>query len=165
VAADLDAPLASWRTEGDGVDMSGAAVVGGITDTVLDYAEAVDTGDVDRWVDLFCLDGVFDEGHVVQGHEALAAQFTWLLSHFSATAHHMSNIRVRPTGDDTAGATSYVYAWHRKVDGGDFELWGRYVDSLRFERERWRFAHRRVEMFGSRGLDVRLPQVPRRDLH
>jgi ketosteroid isomerase-like protein len=158
--------LAFARDEGTQMStpITDAEMAAAVTDTILDYAEAVDGSEVERWVDLFCADGTFDEGRVLQGHEALDKQFRLLMRLFDATAHHMSNIRIQRTGDDTATATSYVYAWHRKVDGEDFEIWGRYLDEMRVERGRWRFAHRRVEMFGSRGMDVPLDRAPRRTL-
>ena len=145
-------------------DWTDADVVTAVTDTILDYAEYVDTCEPAKWAALFCQDGVFDEGRVVQGREHLDRHVRKLLGLFTATAHHMSNIRVRRTGDQTATATSYVYAWHRKTDGDDFEVWGRYRDELRVEDGQWRFASRRVEMFGSRGWDIQLDQVPRRPL-
>lgn len=139
-----------------------AEVVAAVNDTILDYAEFVDTCEARRWAELFCTDGTFDEGTIVQGREALYRHVRKLLRLFTATAHHMTNVRVTRTGDESASATSYVYAWHRKTDGGDFEIWGRYTDELRVEDSCWRFANRRVEMFGSRGWDVQLDQVPRR---
>ena len=140
------------------------AVVAGVTETILDYAEFVDTCEADSWADLFCEDGVFDEGRVIEGREALRVHVRKLLRLFDATAHHITNIRVTSAGSGRAEASSYVYAWHRKTDGDDFEIWGRYLDELRFEDGRWRFAKRRVEMFGSRGWEIELDRVPRRDL-
>ena len=139
-------------------------MVAAVTDTILDYAQYVDTCEATKWAELFCLDGAFDEGRVIQGREALDRHVRKLLRLFTATAHHMTNIRVTRTGPESATASSYVYAWHRKTDGADFELWGRYLDELRIEDGRWRFANHRVEMFGSRGWDVELDQVPRRQL-
>jgi 3-phenylpropionate/cinnamic acid dioxygenase small subunit len=132
-----------------------------VTETLLDYAELVDTCEPDRWADLFCEDGAFDEGTVVEGRENLRVHVRKLLRLFDATAHHISNIRVRRTGAETADASCYVYAWHRRTNGEDFELWGRYTDRLRVEDGRWKFASRRVELFGSRGWDVTLDRVPR----
>ena len=139
-------------------------VTAAVTDTILDYAEYVDTCEPEKWAALFCRDGVFDEGRIVQGRDDLDLHVRKLLKLFDATAHHMTNIRVRRTGAEMATATSYVYAWHRKTDGDDFEVWGRYCDEFRVEDGRWRFATRRVEMFGSRGWDIQLDRVPRQSL-
>jgi len=139
-------------------------VTAAVTETILEYAHYVDTCEPALWAGLFCSDGTFDEGTTVTGRENLEVHVEKLLRLFTATAHHMSNIRVTRTGGRAATATSYVYAWHRKTDGTDFELWGRYSDELTVEDERWCFASRRVEMFGSRGWDVNLAQVPRSPL-
>ena len=97
----------------------------------------------------------------MKGRDALAVHVQKLLRLFDATAHHTTNIRVRRTGRHTASATCYVYAWHHKTDGDDFEIWDRYLDELRLEDGRFRFVSRRVEMFGSRGWNIALDRVPR----
>lgn len=144
-------------------EMDDVAAHAAITDTILSYAEHVDAGDSERWAQLFCVDAVFDEGRAVQGRVNIEALLPKLLRLFSATAHYVSNIRINRTGPHSASGTSYVYAWHRKLDGTDFEFWGRYVDVFAFEDGAWRFASRKVEQFGARGLDIKVDQVPRRD--
>jgi ketosteroid isomerase-like protein len=60
---------------------------------------------------------------------------------FAATSHHVSNIQLTFEDDDTARGLTYLYAWHRYVDGSpDGELWGRYHH--RFERTAagWKIA-------------------------
>ena len=135
-----------------------------VTETILDYAEFVDTCEADRWADLFCADGAFDEGSVIEGREKLRVHVRKLLRLFDATAHHITNVRVTRTGPETADARCYVYAWHQRTNGDHFEIWGRYLDQMRVEDGSWRFARRRVEMFGSRGWDIPLDRVPRREL-
>lgn len=147
-----------------GEDQTDAEVIAAVTDTLLDYAHFVDTCEADKWAELFCVDGEFDEGRVVQGRDALAIHVRKLLRLFDATAHHISNIRIRRTGPKTATSTCYVYAWHQKTDGDDFEIWGQYSDELLVEEDKWRFSKRRVEMFGSRGWDIQLDRVARRSL-
>ncbi len=146
------------RAEGSESDDEVAAA---ITDTLLDYALLVDTARPAAWAELFCLDGEFDTGAVIAGRPALERHVTGLLRSFEATSHHVSNIRITRTGPASARASSSVYAWHRISGGGDLEIWGRYLDELRPEDGRWRFARRRVEMFGSRGGAVDLPMVER----
>ncbi len=142
--------------------ISDADASAAITDTILNYAQHVDAGESEKWAQLFCRDATFDEGRAVQGRAEIEALLPKLLKLFSATSHHISNIRIHRTADDQASATSYVYAWHRKHDGTDFEFWGRYVDQLAFEDEAWRFSSRKVEQFGARGLNIKVDQVPRR---
>lgn len=141
-----------------------AEVTAAVTDTILDYADYVDRCEPEKWADLFCTDGSFDEGRIVEGRENLDVHVRKLLKLFTSTAHHITNIRVDRTGAETADASCYVYAWHRKTDGEDFEIWGRYLDRFRVEDGRWRFEHRRVEMFGSRGWDIPLDRVPRNEI-
>ncbi|NCG39936.1 MAG: hypothetical protein GWP30_02975 [Actinobacteria bacterium] len=147
----------------DSEQMTDAQAHAAITETILNYAEYVDGGEIELWAGLFCQDAIFDEGQPVQGRAAIQALLPKLLRSFTATAHHISNIRIERTGLAHAKATSYVHAWHRKVDGTDFEFWGRYVDALTFEENAWRFSSRKIEQFGARGFDLNVDQVPRRD--
>ena len=144
-------------------EMTDTQVQAAITDTILDYAEYVDGGEIELWAELFCRDAIFDEGQPVQGRSAIQALLPKLLRLFTATAHHISNIRIERTGASRANAPSYVHAWHRKVDGTDFEFWGRYVDEFAFEDNAWRFSSRKIEQFGARGFELNVDQVPRRD--
>ena len=143
--------------------MSDADAHAAITDTILSYAEYVDSGESEKWAQLFCKEATFDEGSAVQGRAQIQALLPKLLRLFTATSHHISNIRINRTSTVEATATSYVYAWHRKHDGTDFEFWGRYVDLLAFEDDAWRFSSRKVEQFGARGLNIKVDQVPRRN--
>lgn len=147
----------------DSEQMTDAQAHAAITDTILNYAEYVDGGEIELWAGLFCQDAIFNEGQPVQGRAAIQALLPKLLRLFTATAHHISNIRIERTGSHHAKATSYVQAWHRKVDGTDFEFWGRYVDALTFEENAWRFSSRKIEQFGARGFELNVDQVPRRN--
>ena len=144
--------------------MSDADAHAAITDTILNYAEYVDACETEKWAALFCNDATFDEGREVQGRAQIEVLLPKLLRLFSATSHHISNIRINRTANDRASATSYVYAWHRKHDGTDFEFWGRYVDHLAFEEGAWRFSSRKVQQFGARGLNIKVDHVPRRKI-
>lgn len=143
--------------------MSDAEAHAAITNTILNYAEYVDGGEIELWAELFCRDAVFDEGKAVTGRPAIEALLPKLLRLFTATSHNISNIRIQRTASDCANATSYVHAWHRKLDGTDFEFWGRYIDAFVFEDDEWRFSSRKVEQFGARGLEIEIDQVPRRE--
>ena len=64
--------------------------------------------------------------------------------------------------DSEASSVCSVYAWHQRLDGTQYESWGRYVDKLRLEDGRWRFVDRKVQMAGYRGIgDQGVPPVPR----
>ena len=45
--------------------MSNAQAHAAITDTILNYAEYVDGGEIELWAELFCQDAVFDEGQAI----------------------------------------------------------------------------------------------------
>ena len=143
--------------------MSDVEAHAAITDTILNYAEYVDGGEIELWAGLFCQDAIFDEGTVVTGRPAIQALLPKLLRLFTATSHHISNIRIKRTAPHLAHGTSYVYAWHRKLAGTVFEFWGRYVDAFAIEDGVWRFASRKVEQFGATGLEIDIDRVPRRD--
>jgi SnoaL-like domain len=125
-----------------------------ITETLMDYCHFVDRNDPAALVDkVFCADGCFELGarHAV-GSENLARMFAKTLAAFTATSHHLSNVRIRFTDDDTAESTAYVYAWHIAVgDRRRIDLWGRYRDNLRCTAQGWRIANRRLTVAGSDG--------------
>ena len=126
-----------------------------IIETLQDYCHFVDRNDPASLVEhVFCADGCFELGsrHAVVGRDNLALMFAKTLAVFTATSHHLSNVRVRFTGDDTAESTAYVYAWHLAVDDGRrIDLWGRYYDRLRLTPQGWRIANRRLSVAGSDG--------------
>ena len=126
-----------------------------ITETLLDYSLYVDRNDPAMLVEkVFCEDGCFELGarHAVIGRENLKLMFAKTLAPFSATSHHVSNVRIRFTGDDTAESTAYVYAWHLTVAGAKrIDLWGRYHDRHRLTAQGWRIATRRLSAAGSDG--------------
>lgn len=126
-----------------------------ITETLQDYCHYVDRNDAQALATrVFAADGRFELGskHAVVGREQLALMFAKTLCVFTRTSHHLSNVRIRFTGDDTAESTAYVYAWHLAADDGRrIDLWGRYADRLRLTGEGWRIASRRLTVAGSDG--------------
>ena len=128
-----------------------------ITETLQDYCHYVDRNDPAGIVDhVFCPDGAFELGakHAVIGHEQLILMFARTLAPFAMTSHHLSNVRIRFTGDTSAQSTAYVYAWHiAAADGKRIDLWGRYRDQLLLTDAGWRIASRRLTVAGSDGWD------------
>jgi hypothetical protein len=126
-----------------------------IEDTLKDYCHYVDRNDPDGIVgQVFCADGCFELGsrHAVVGHAQLRLMFAKTLAAFSMTSHHLSNVTVRFTGEDSAESTAYVYAWHLATeDGRRIDLWGRYHDRLRLLSQGWRIASRRLIVAGTDG--------------
>lgn len=76
-----------------------------------------------------------------------------LRERFAATSHHVSNVEVELDGPDRARSVSYLYAWHRYVDGSpESELWGRYRHTFVRTGAGWRIASLRLEAAGSRAF-------------
>ena len=128
-----------------------------ITETLQDYCHYVDRNDPAGIVEhVFCADGCFELGakHAVIGHEQLILMFAKTLGVFTMTSHHLSNVRIRFSGDDAAESTAFVYAWHVLASNGRrIDLWGRYRDHLRLTPAGWRIASRRLTVAGSDGWD------------
>ncbi len=126
-----------------------------ITETLQDYCHFVDRNDPASLVtEVFASDGCFELGsrHAVIGRDNLARMFAKTLAAFTATSHHLSNVRIRFTGDGSAESTAYVYAWHlATADGRRIDLWGRYHDRLVLTAVGWRIKNRRLSAAGSDG--------------
>jgi ketosteroid isomerase-like protein len=117
-----------------------------IADLIYAYCEHFDRNEPDAVAALFTEDATVDYGPeaptITGGRAAIGpAIAVGLARTFTATSHHVSNVRIVFEGPDRARSVSYLYAWHRYVDGSpDGELWGRYLH--RFERTPagWRIA-------------------------
>jgi uncharacterized protein (TIGR02246 family) len=125
-----------------------------ITDLIHAYCDHFDRNEPEAVAALFTRDATVDYGPemaTIVGSDAIAATIAVGLERtFHATSHHVSNIRITFDGPDAASAVSYLYAWHRYVDGSpDGELWGRYRH--RFERTAagWRIAELVLEAAGT----------------
>lgn len=127
-----------------------------ITETLLDYCEHIDRNDPATLVaSVFTEDASFELGshHAVVGRADLQRMFAKTLAAFTATSHHLSNVRIGFEGDDRADATAYVYAWHQTEAGRRVEVWGRYRDRLRLTGEGWRIEVRRIAIAGFDGWE------------
>ena len=131
-----------------------------IGDVLAAYCEAVDEMQLDALVALFSVDCRFDRGFdaITTGRDDLRAYFAARLPVYSATSHHLSNVRVRVSGDH-AQASSYVYACHWFADGRPYaELWGRYADTLRKSGatglETWLITERKIRAAGAERFPV-----------
>jgi ketosteroid isomerase-like protein len=116
-----------------------------ITDLIHAYCYHFDRNEPEQVAALFSEDATVDygpEAATIVGGAAIAPTIAVGLERiFAATSHHVSNIQITLDDADRAHAVSYLYAWHRYVDGSpDGELWGRYHH--RFERtgDGWRIA-------------------------
>jgi ketosteroid isomerase-like protein len=125
-----------------------------ITDLIHAYCYHFDRNEPEAVAALFTADATIDygpEATTIIGAAAIAPTIAVGLERiFAATSHHVSNIQITFDGDDRARAVTYLYAWHRYVDGSpDGELWGCYRH--RFERtaDGWRIAELLLQAAGA----------------
>ena len=125
-----------------------------ITDLIHAYCYHFDRNEPVEVAALFTPDATVDygpEAATIVGADAIASTISVGLERtFAATSHHVSNIQITLEGGDRARSVTYLYAWHRYVDGSpDGELWGRYVH--RFERTDagWRIAELVLQAAGT----------------
>ena len=125
-----------------------------ITDLIHAYCLHFDNNEPEAVAALFTEDATVDygpESATIFGSAAIAATIAVGLEQtFAATSHHVSNIQITFDGPDHARAVSYLYAWHRYVDGSpDGELWGRYRHRLVRTAAGWRFSELLLEAAGT----------------
>ena len=103
---------------------------------------------------LFTSDATVDygpEAATIIGADAIASTISVGLERtFAATSHHVSNIQITFEGADRARSVTYLYAWHRYVDGSpDGELWGRYLHRFVRTDAGWRIAELVLQAAGT----------------
>jgi len=113
------------------------------------YCDRIDANDPEGAAACFAEDGVGKYWGVFRGRKEIAERLGKILQSFSATSHHISNIKIDLDGD-RATAVSYVYAFHRMAETGEAtHYWGRWVDRLIKVNGQWLFAERQVVGVGS----------------
>jgi ketosteroid isomerase-like protein len=116
-----------------------------IVDLIHAYCFHFDNNEPEAVAALFTRDATVDYGPEVPDIIGAAAIEETIASGlertFAATSHHVSNIDISFEAADAARATTYLYAWHRYVDGSpDGELWGRYLHSFTRDEAGWRIS-------------------------
>ncbi len=124
-----------------------------VHNVLLDYCRFVDEAQAEAVTDLFAPTGELIEGRTYSGREEICTYLKKVLSQLSATSHHLTNVKINIGSNNQATATSYVYAWHRRLDGTNFEIWGRYEDNFRTTDKYWTFQRRLVKIAGTRGIE------------
>ena len=124
-----------------------------IADLIYAYCLHFDNNEPEAVAALFTDDAVVDygpEATTIVGADAIATTIAVGLEQtFLATSHHVSNIQITFEGADRARSVSYLYAWHRYVDGSpDGELWGRYRHSFVRTGGGWRISGLLLEAAG-----------------
>ena len=120
-----------------------------IQDVIHRYAWALDTGDVERFVDCFCPDGVliweaFETPDRYEGADALR-RFATILRDLptSAGRQHLVGNTLIEGGDGEARASSYVIVFTRQGEGPHLVgVMGWYEDVLRRSERGWRISER-----------------------
>lgn len=139
-----------------------------IADLIYAYCLHFDNNEPEAVAALFTDDAVVDygpEASTIIGAGAIATTIAvGLEKTFLATSHHVSNIQITFDGTDVARSVSYLYAWHRYVDGSpDGELWGRYRHSFVRTDAGWRISGLLLEAAGMVGFHrTRMHPIGRR---
>jgi ketosteroid isomerase-like protein len=125
-----------------------------ITDLIHAYCFHFDLNEPDAVAALFTDDATVDygpESATIVGSAAIAATIAVGLEQtFAATSHHVSNIQIAFEDAAHARSVTYLYAWHRYVDGSrDGELWGRYRHRFVRTDAGWRISDLRLEAAGT----------------
>jgi ketosteroid isomerase-like protein len=125
-----------------------------ITELIHAYCFHFDLNEPDAVAALFTSDAVVDygpEAETIVGSGAIAATIAVGLERtFAATSHHVSNIQISFEGPAAARSVTYLYAWHRYLDGSpDGELWGRYRHRFVRTGDGWRISELRLEAAGT----------------
>ena len=119
------------------------------------YAKAADQADIETQLTVFqddCRMRV-SGAEWVEGTEAIRGMLQGALSRYDRTSHAITNITLEFTGTDYANAESLVTAWHRGVDGKEWTLHGRYVDTWTRRTRGWKIQSREVIASGAAGRD------------
>ena len=137
-----------------------------ITDVLVEYCCALDLMDLPALAALFTDDCVVEYGPGEflrsRGSAALGKSLERMWR-WSRTSHHLSNVLIRFTGNDTAFSRSYVHAWHERPDGSTATIFGQYHDRFVRREQGWRIAERRMLMNGcDAGFTVNINRLERR---
>lgn len=118
-----------------------------IRDLLYDYAYFLDMNLTAELASLFVEDCSvsYGPGFGAEGIDAYAKTLKGVGSYFSATSHHVSNVKIDFVDSDTAKVRSVLYAFHRyNRERPDGIFWGQYHDLVVRRREGWRFKMREL---------------------
>jgi 3-phenylpropionate/cinnamic acid dioxygenase small subunit len=130
------------------------------------YARCADLNRPEEQAATFAEDGrvSYHPGVWIEGRARIAAALRESLARFQRTSHHLGNLEITFEGTDSATAQSTVIAWHRRNDGSEWTLFGRYVDRWVRQDRGWLIAERVLQVAGATGRDdselARLGRAP-----
>ena len=128
------------------------------------YTRCADLNQPEQQAEVFVQDGrvKYHPADWIVGRGALVEALRTALARYSNTSHHLGNIEIDFEGPDSAAAQSTVIAWHRRHDGSEWTMYGRYVDCWTRTEQGWRLAERELRAAGAVGRDAsQLPPLGR----
>jgi 3-phenylpropionate/cinnamic acid dioxygenase small subunit len=135
-----------------------------ITAMMAAYTRCADMNQPEQQAEVFVRDCrvKYHPADWIVGRVALIEALRTALARYSKTSHHLGNIEIDFEGPDSASAQSAVIAWHRRNDGSEWTLYGRYVDYWTRTEQGWRLAERELRAAGAVGRDdSQLPPLGR----
>ena len=136
-----------------------------------DYAHHLDHNEPKSLVALFTPDChiAYGPDHGADGAEAYLATLEHekfgIGAFFAATSHHVSNVVIDFTDDDTASVRSQLYAWHRyNRERPDGVVMGQYHDTFVRTADGWRITRRELKHAGTESYHAKgdaLNPIPR----
>ena len=129
-----------------------------IEDLYADYVWALDSGNVDAFLQLFTADGVFGDtaGNRYKGHDAIRGYVSGLAARpeFRGRQHIISSLRFAADGD-RVGVTAFwhVFKWVKATGAKTVEVTGHSDDVVVKTGGRWLFSQRVVYYWN----DIDLP--------
>ena len=105
---------------------------------------------------------LFHPGQQIVGRTQLQETLTASMARLARSSHSLSNIEIWFDGKDSATTQSVVIAWHRRTDGSEWTLYGRYVDRWERTGAGWLISERELRTAGAVGRDdSELPSLGR----
>jgi ketosteroid isomerase-like protein len=119
------------------------------------YARCADLNEPEQQAAVFMEDCLvrYHPAEPIVGRAALVQALRQALGRYTRTSHHLGNIEIDFEGADSAAAQSTVIAWHRRTDGSQWTLYGRYVDRWARTGQGWKLAERELRAAGADGRD------------
>ena len=124
-----------------------------IADLLYAYAWHFDRNEPEELGELFTDDARIDYGpefpDVIGRAEIIAAVGRGLNEVFTASSHHVSNVRISPDGPQEAEVTAYVYSWTSYRSGApDGDMWGQYHCRVRAGATGWQISEMVLKVAG-----------------
>lgn len=122
----------------------------GVVDLIAEYAHALESGDLDGYVETFAPNGVFEiGGERYEGRQAIRD----LVAHLYAIGqdgpggnrHILGLPHITGTVEGCAARTYVLIASGANRPGTPVQTIGQYHDRIALSDGRWRFVHRRIE--------------------